>query len=159
MAHKTTNWLQIKVFIGLGALILCSITIVAYLDLISQENHANQQLLGYVKQLEVQGQAIQRRGITYAQNAPRDYGPYERDVVIFYPDFMRDLDAFETQINKVSQEANNLPRTIASSTSETITNSIQNLKAKWQTFKKGFEEKLGPNTKEPRLEWGADYVQ
>ena len=159
MGNKITNWLQIKVFIGLGALLLGSITIVLYLDLIAQENHANQQLLSFVKQLEVQGKAIQRRGITYAENAPRDYAPYERDIIIFYPDFMRDLQAFETQITRVTQLANDMPRTLASSTSTTITDSIHNLASKWHTFKNGFEGKLGPNKKEPRLEWGADYVK
>ena len=100
MKNGLTYRLQVKVFMGLGALLLGSALIVLYLELVAQENHGNQQLLSYVKQLETQGKAIQRRGMTYAENAPRDYGPYNRDVIIFYPDFMRDLEAFEQQIER-----------------------------------------------------------
>lgn len=159
MKNKMVNWLQIKVFMGLGLLLLGSATTVIYLDLIAQENHANQQVLGYVKQLKVQGEAIQRRGITYSKNAPRDYAPYNRDVIIFYPDFISDLDAFENQINNIARMVNNMPRNITSTSNNSITESIHNLQTRWQGFKKGFLEKLGPDTKEPRLEWGAEYVE
>jgi len=158
--RKSTGpyWLQIKVFIGLGTLLLGSALIVLYLELVSQENHANQQLLSQVRQLEVQGKSIQRRGMTYAENAPRDYGPYNRDVTIFYPDFIQDLDLFDGQISVIAESAKNLPHTIFSPTSDRIMNSINNLQSNWNVFRVGFLEKLGPNTKEPRLEWGADYV-
>lgn len=159
MKNKVTYWLQIKVFMGLGALLLGSALMVLYLELVAQENHANQQLLSYVRQLETQGKAIQRRGMTYAEHAPRDYGPYERDVIIFYPDFMRDLDAFENQTRLIADTANTLPRTIISPSNNTTLDSINILQQRWSTFRKGFLDKLGPNTKEPRLEWGAEYVQ
>jgi methyl-accepting chemotaxis protein len=159
MKTKGIYWLQIKVFIGLGTLLLGSALIVLYLELISQENHANQQLLSHVRQLEVLGKSIQRRGITYAENAPRDYGPYQRDVVIFYPDFRQDLDAFENQISLIADSANHMPRTIISPSNNRIINSVNNLQSQWNSFNKGLVEKLGPNTKEPRLEWGADYVK
>lgn len=154
-----THWLQIKVFIGLGTLLLGSALIVFYLELVSQENHANLQLLSQVRQLETQGKSIQRRGITYSENAPRDYGSYNRDVVIFYPDFMQDLDSFDSRISLIAESAKSLPSTIFSPSSEAIMNSIINLQNNWNSFRAGFLEKLGPNAKEPRLEWGADYVR
>lgn len=159
MKKKVVYWLQIKVFIGLGTLLLGCALIIFYLELIARENHANQQLLSYVRQLETQGQAIQRRGITYARHAPRDYGPYERDVIIFYPDFMRDLDAFDKKIKQVATTANNLPETVISRSNGEIVSSISVLQQQWEQFRKGFQEKLGTKSKEPRLEWGAEYVQ
>lgn len=159
MKNGLTYRLQAKVFIGLGALLLGSALIVLYLELVAQENYGNQQLLSYVKQLETQGKAIQRRGMTYAEHAPRDYGPYNRDVIIFYPDFMRDLEAFEQQIERVAGMAANLPRTIISPSNHTTLSSINTLQQQWRTFREGFQERLGTSVEEPRLEWGAEYVQ
>jgi HAMP domain-containing protein len=154
-----TYWLQIKVFIGLGTLLLGSALTVFYLELVSQENHANLQLLSQVRQLEVLGKTIQRRGATYSENAPRDYGPYNRDVIIFYPDFMQDLESFDGQIKLIAKSAKHLPNTTLSPSSERIVKSIDNLQKKWEIFRAGFMERLGPNVQEPRLEWGADYVK
>ena len=159
MKNGMTYRLQAKVFIGLGALLLGSALIVLYLEVVARENYGNQQLLSYVKQLEIQGKAIQRRGVTYAKHAPRDYGPYNRDVIIFYPDFMRDLEAFDQQIERVADMAGNLPRTIISPSNHATLSSINTLQQQWRTFRAGFQEKLGTNVKEPRLEWGAEYVR
>lgn len=109
MKWGTGNWLQIKVVAGLTALVLGASVLVGYLTVLAEENHASQELLSRVRQLEVHGQAIQRRGLTYANNAPRDYGPYDRDVVIFYPDFMQDLDAFDRQLESMAKAAAALP--------------------------------------------------
>lgn len=159
MIKHTNNWLQIKVFIGLGLLLFGSAAVVAYLNLLAQENHASQKLLSYVKQLDIQGEAIKRRGTTYANHAPRDFAPYERDIIIFYPDFMHDLNAFDKQITNIAKEENQLPRGILHSSNTALKTSIQNLQSNWTKFKQGFQEKLGDNPSEPRLEWGAEYVK
>ncbi|MDH5631584.1 MAG: HAMP domain-containing protein [Gammaproteobacteria bacterium] len=159
MKTKLTYWLQIKVFIGLGATVLGAALFVFYLEYISRENHASLQLLSQVKQLETQGKAIQRRGITYAAHAPRDYAPYERDVIIFYPDFKRDLDAFERQIQLIEEEVRTRQPVMFSSSSKATLVSIENLQQRWAVFRKGFQDKLGYSATEPRLEWGAEYVQ
>lgn len=159
MKKKATYWLQIKVFMGLGALMLGAALIVFYLELVAQENHANQHLLSHVWQLETQGKAIQRRGNTYAENAPRDYAPYNRDVIIFYPDFIRDLDGFDEKIKIISRLASTMPRNFISRSNEDTLKSINILDQRWRIFRAGFQEKLGPNADEPRLEWGADYVR
>lgn len=158
MNKQFTNGLQVRVFIGLGIMLLGSAAVVAYLNLLSQENNANQDLLSYVRQLDVQGQAIKRRGTTYANHAPRDYAPYERDITIFYPDFMKDLDAFDKQISHIVKVEKNLPRGLLHSDDNTLSTSILNLQSNWRNFRRGFQEKLGDNPQEPRLEWGADYV-
>ncbi|MDH5517597.1 MAG: HAMP domain-containing protein [Gammaproteobacteria bacterium] len=159
MKKSVINWLQIKVFAGLGVLIIGAAVIIIYINLLAEENHASQQLLSQVKQLETQGQAIKRRGATYASNAPRDYAPYFRDLVIFYPDFMNDLDAFESQIQQIEKTASALPIKTFHSVDNSLMNSITTLKDNWLSFRRGLMKKLGDNLKEPRLEWGADYVQ
>ena len=52
MEEKSTNRLQIKVFIGLGLLLLGTASIVAYLNLLNTQNNANQELRSYVQQLQ-----------------------------------------------------------------------------------------------------------
>ena len=156
---KQSNWLQIKVFVGLGLLLLGSAAVVAYLNLLAQENHANQELLSNVRQLEIRGEVIKRRATTYASHAPRDFAPYNRDLVIFYPDFMKDLTAFDIQVKDIVKAQRELPQGILHSSNDSLKISIQNLQSNWTVFKQGFQEKIGLNPDEPRLEWGADYVQ
>lgn len=159
MKSRFTKSLQIKVFIGLGALLFGAVSIIFYINLLAQENHAYQLLHSQVNQLEVQGQAIKRRGTTYATYAPREYPHYFRDLKVFYPDFMHDLDAFENQIERISKTSKELPNSAGASSNIALTNSINNLNTNWKVFKKGFLSKLGTDLKEPRLEWGADYVK
>lgn len=153
------NWLQIKVFTGLGLLLFGSAATVTYLNLLAEENHNSQELLSYVRQLEVQGQSIKRRATTYANNPPRDFAPYKRDLIIFYPEFMKDLDAFDKQVLHIARVERELPRNIIQSSNKILRTSIQNLQSDWLLFKQGFQSKLGINPNEPRLEWGANYVQ
>ena len=159
MSKKFNNWLQIKVFAGLGLLLFGTAASVAYLNLLAQDNHQNQELLSDVRQLDVQGQAIKRRAITYANYAPRDFAPYERDLVIFYPDFTLDLEAFDKQVEHLINMERELPRSSLHTRNDILKTSIYNLKSNWVVFKQGFQEKIGANASEPRLEWGADYVQ
>lgn len=159
MKKRVINWLQIKVFAGLGFLIIGATVIIVYINLLANENHASQKLLSHVKQLEIQGQAIKRRGSTYASNAPRDYAPYFRDLVIFYPDFMNDIEAFDQQIHQIEKAASEQPPKTFHSADNTLMSNIHTLKNNWLQFRQGLMNKLGDNLKEPRLEWGADYVQ
>ena len=156
---KQNNWLQIKVFVGLGLLLFGSASIVAYLNLLAQENHANQELLSFVRQLDIRGEVIKRRATTYASHAPRDFAPYNRDLVIFYPDFMKDLTAFDIQVKHIAKAQRELPKGILHSSNDSLKTSIQNLQTNWTVFQQGFQEKIGLNPDEPRLEWGADYVK
>lgn len=159
MKKQIIKWLQIKVFLGLGALVFGAAAIIFYINLLAQDNHNNQQLLSYVKQLDVQGQEIKRRSTTYAKNAPREYNTYYRDLVIFYPDFMLDLDAFGNQIAHIAKTAKEMPHNPLHKPDTALASSITNLQSNWHNFRLGFLEKLGSDLKEPRLEWGADYVE
>lgn len=159
MARDRANWLQIKVILGLGGLLVTAAVVFGYLSLLAEENHANQDLLSQVRQLQVQGQAIQRRGITYAANAPRDFAPYERDMIIFYPDFVRDLAAFDQTLKGVGKAAATLPGGKLHASSGSLLETVGKVQASWNTFQRGFQDKLGPNPAEPRLEWGAEFVR
>lgn len=159
MREKIKPWLQIKVFAALAVLLIGAAAIVAYLNLLARDNYANQELLSILRQVEVQGQAIKRRAITYAEHAPRDYAPYDRDLVIFYPDFLRDLDAYDQQLTNLAKASMVLPEGLFHSDKEVIRSSIVVLQSQWQEFRTGLQDKLGDDAAEPRLEWGAEYVQ
>lgn len=151
------NWLQIKVLIGLAVLLLGTASVLGYLSMLASENHASQELLSRVRQLDTLGQAIQRRSVTYANHAPRDYEPYNRDVIIFFPDFMRDLQAYEAQALIVHEAATRPGNPIADDTR--ITATVTRLLQDWRKFMTGFREKIGDNPAEPRLEWAAEFVR
>lgn len=159
MAQRSPNWLQIKVIIGLGMLLAGAVLIVGYLGVLARENNANQELLSRVRQLDVLGQAIQRRGVTYANNAPRDFAPYDRDMIIFYPDFMHDLNAYDEQLKRVGAAAMGLPSGRWHAADSALSDSVAQMQRGWQQFRQGLQEKLGDNAAEPRLEWGAEFVR
>lgn len=151
------NWLQIKVIIGLAVLLLGTASVLGYLSMLATENHASQELLSRVRQLDTLGRAIQRRSVTYANHAPRDYEPYNRDVIIFFPDFMSDLQAYEAQVSIVQETATHPGNPIAQDAR--ITGTVARLSQDWRKFMTGFREKIGDNPAEPRLEWAAEFVR
>ncbi len=151
------NWLQIKVMIALAMLLLGTAAVFGYLSMLGAENQASQELLSRVRQLDTLGQAIQRRSATYAEHAPRDYGPYDRDLIIFFPDYMRDLQAYEAQVRGVHETATHSGNPLAGD--PRITTPVTQLLEGWQGFMTGFRDKIGDNPAEPRLEWAAEYVR
>lgn len=156
---RTIKWLQIKVFIGLGLFLVSAVAITGTLWLLVQESHTSHELLSHARQVEVLGQAVQRRGLTYVAHAPRDYDTYGRDVVIFYPDFLRDLDAFDQALGATERIAQTLPMHGLGAPEGKLMQALGQMRRDWTTFRQGFAAKVGDNPNEPRLEWGAEFIR
>lgn len=161
MKKETKISMQVGVLIGLGLILAVSATVVAAMILALRASHANHAVLEEMGKLDEIGQAIERRALQYADHAPRDYCPYDRDVVIFYPEFLADLEAYDRLIAQAvrSVAGVGMGDAFVGGSFEAPREALNKLEAAWTKFRRELAEKLGDNPAEPRLEWGAEYIR
>ncbi len=169
MNNNTSYNLRLKVLIGMSLFIFLVIGSSIYqlktLSL-SEQNHS---LYGELSQLKDISLAITRSSANYTENAPRDFKSYQRDVKVFHKDVLGDVEQFNQKLTSLADDINNklgfaLPPLIGDQLSDKgsyamLNESVNRSLSNWKTFKSEFEEQLGDNKNEPRLEWGANYIQ
>jgi len=98
----------------------------------------------------------------YDQNAPRDYESYNRDVKVYYGRLKDYLSTLADSIEKAEDDYYNRSTfgniLLDGGLIEQNDNNFKQLPVLHQQFIAGFNEKLGDNEEEPRLEWGNDYI-
>ena len=98
----------------------------------------------------------------YDQNAPRDYESYNRDVKVYYGRLKDYLETLSSSVEKAEDDYYNRSTfgnvLLDNSLIEQNDNNFKQLATLHQQFTEGFNEKLGDNEDEPRLEWGNDYI-
>ncbi|UTW45125.1 HAMP domain-containing protein [bacterium SCSIO 12696] len=122
-------------------------------------------VLTSLTQLEQASQRLEQRGAYYLENAPRDFESYFRDVQVYYKNMQSDLQQFEAVLTELEQEQVNYQsglHTIGTlgllSQQTEDTAFVEDIRNTWKGFKAGVTDKLGSNEKEPRLEWGAEFL-
>ena len=168
MNTKNSYNLRLKVLIGMGAFILLVVLSALYQLKTLELSERNHQLLGELKQLEELGSVYPRRSKNYVNNAARDFETYRRDVQVFYKDIVGDIEQFDVLLKKISKDFSEdvgfaLPKGIQNLLGfddhyATLNESVQMSNNTWDTFLKGFNEKIGDNKDEPRIEWGAQFI-
>lgn len=138
-------------------------------------------ILNLSGQLSVISQLMVNQSVAYADNAPRDYKSYYRDVALYH----KQLDAWVTRYDKIitSFKARELspellvkdfPNTrqlsvkvppisekydpIYCTWNATARNELIEVSKIWEKFKTGLYKELGDDKNEPRLEAAAHYV-
>lgn len=162
---KNVYTLRIKVLIGLLAyLSLVALQAVYQLAAIDRAGSSHA-LLGELSQLERSIETLAHPSENYLANAARDFESYRRDVQVFYRDILGDFDRFGQHLEGVrtafeSGQKNSLLAGLWSDAQSraALANAVDNAFAEWQRFETGFQEQLGPDEAEPRLEWGTEFV-
>jgi HAMP domain-containing protein len=113
---------------------------------------ADQSLLADVRALETRIGDVERRGRGYAAVAPRDYESYYRDVAVIHSQWQQDLSALDESIAAISVG-------VAGSDDAELRSKSEALATAYSGFRAGLADKLGADPKEPRLEWGAQYIE
>lgn len=173
--------LKVQIGTALGIQFIVLVVIVSStLYLLNLRKH-DYLILNLSGQLRVIGQLIINHSSAYADNAPRDYSSYYRDVKL-YQDQIKTLinrydkiiDSFKARelapelfqneflslrknrkvIPKISEKAD----PIYCSWNKTARNELVEASKYWDGFKKGLYKELGSDLKEPRLEAAAQYV-
>lgn len=115
-----------------------------------EQSMADHRLLGNARTLEARIQDVERRGRGYAAVAPRDYESYARDVAVIYSAWVQDLEALDASMADVQSETTGSDATLLAE--------AQALQQDYAAFRRDLDEKLGSDSAEPRLEWGAQLI-
>ncbi|MEM9531151.1 MAG: HAMP domain-containing protein [Pseudomonadota bacterium] len=165
---KKSYRLRVRALLGLILFVLLAVIASVYQINVLQNAEENFERLGQLTLLEDQTAALAASSQNYLENAPRDFDSYARDLKVFLHDIRGDFDALEVELSNVeSGFANNqklaLPAFFQSALNlspdlEAVQTSLDASRAAWSDFRSGFEEKMGDDPEEPRLEWGAEFV-
>ncbi len=98
--------------------------------------------------------AINNRASNYKDNAPRDFESYSRDLSVSYKGFTRDMQLLSKGHKKLDSSFESLillPQLVSQ---------MEKLSVTYQSLQKQlfnhYQENIGPNPKQPRLEWAAE---
>jgi len=162
---KNIYGLEFKVFAVLAGFVVVAASTLGFMTYALDEGRTNQQFFSRLSQLDTLSSGIFRRSDRYMQVAPRDFPDYNRDVIVFYPDFIADLESMGKLIEEVGQDYfSRKPARIIGELgiglrTAPLDTSMQTMMTEWQTFFSELKEKLGDNDAEPRLEWGTQYIR
>ncbi len=147
---------------ALAAGLLISVFLLAGWAL-QQSNQLRQELSAWYNsslELERQTSALEQLADHYKRNAPRDYDSYNRDVRVFYQQFLQALQTLDNATAVQHQLQPTFAATLPgwpTATSLAAQQTANHWQHQWQQFQQGFTQALG-NPKEPRLEWAAEHV-
>lgn len=173
--------LKVQIGTALGIQFIVLVVIVSStLYLLNLRKH-DYLILNLSGQLRVISQLIVNHSSAYADNAPRDYSSYNRDVKLYQEQIKilinrydkiidsfkaRELapELFQNEFLTLRKERKIIPKItekagpIYCTWNETARNELVTASKYWDEFKRGLYIALGSNVKEPRLEAAAQYV-
>lgn len=170
---------QIGTALGIQFIVLVSI-VSTTLYLLDLRKH-DYLILNLSGQLRVISQLIVNHSTAYADNAPRNYTSYYRDVALYHKQLKmliarydkiidsfkaRQLapELFQNEILSIRQNKNVIPKIsdnydpIYCTWNKSARNELVVASKSWDKFKNGLNIELGDNLKEPRLEAAAKFV-
>lgn len=170
---------QIGAALGIQFIVL-AVIVSSTLYLLNLRKH-DYLILNLSGQLRVISQLIVNQSAGYADNAPRNYKSYYRDVALYHTQLQmlisrydkiigslkaRELspELFQDEFLLTQKSTKTLPKIsetvdpIYCTWNKTARNELVEASKSWDTFKQGLYKELGDNVKEPRLEAAAKYV-
>ena len=181
MLRLSFRSLKVQIGTALGIQFLVLVTIVSStLYLLDLRKH-DYLILNLSGQLRVISQLMVNHSTAYADNAPRNYTSYYRDVALYHKQLQMLIDRYDKIINSfksrelpqelfqneilsVSQNNKNISKiapefeAIYCTWNQTARNELLEAEKSWAAFKNGLYKELGGDVKEPRLEAAAQYV-
>ena len=173
--------LKIQIGTALGIQFIVLVVIVSStLYLLNLRKH-DYLILNLSGQLRVISQLIVNHSAAYADNAPRNFKSYYRDVALYYKQIQMLIDRydkiidsfkarqlspelFQNEILSVRQNKKVISKIstefepIYCTWNKTARNELVVASKAWDKFKQGLDKELGSDLKEPRLEAAAQYI-
>jgi HD-GYP domain-containing protein (c-di-GMP phosphodiesterase class II)/HAMP domain-containing protein len=155
--------IRFQVGLALGALfVLLAVSVGVTWYQLDLRKH-DYMILNLAGQLRVTAQSMVQQARNYLKDTPTDYGAYNRDLRLFYEELKRGSALYDRIIT--SFEARELDTDLTGRHDKlycTWDNQSKSQLARtaevWRTFRAGMAEKLGDDTEQPRLNWGAEYI-
>lgn len=168
MKLENSYKLQISVLIGVVVFILLVLANNLFQLQTLKTSERNYQLLGEVRQLVELSKAFIRSSNNYQTNAARDFESYNRDVQVFLKDLLQDMDHFSMVMKHLSDRTVNeaediVPGPLQSVFGQELSKThlqlaVSDTAREWERFYAGFQQRLGENKEEPRIEWGVEHI-
>lgn len=173
--------LKVQIGTALGIQFIVLVVIVSStLYLLNLRKH-DYLILNLSGQLRVISQLIINHSAAYADNAPRNFKSYYRDVALYHKQIQMLIERYDKIINSfkarrlapelfqneilsIRQNKKNIPEIskkydpIYCTWNKAARNELVEAAKSWDGFKQGLNKELGSNLKEPRLEAAAQYV-
>ena len=173
--------LKVQIGTALGVQFIVLVSIVSTTLYLLELRKHDYLILNLSGQLRVISQLLVNHSTAYADNAPRNYTSYYRDVALYHKQLQslisrydkiidsfkaRQLapELFQNDILSVRKNKINIPEISAKydpiycTWNKTARNELIESSKSWNKFKQGLNKELGSNLKEPRLEAAAQYV-
>ena len=120
-------------------------------------------ILNLSGQLRVISQALTTQSQNYKKVAPRDYQSYARDLKLYHQDLKKYISSYGQIINafkdrNLSAELIGRDEAITCNWNQQANNQLSKAAVIWSNFESGFEQAIGANDKEPRLEYAAEFI-
>ncbi len=122
-------------------------------------------ILNLTGQLRVLSQAMAEQARHYAEQAPDDNDKYNRDLGTYWQDLQKQTALYENIVHSLETRQIDAGLTghaehsaIYCTWDDQSRLQMSKTAAEWKVFKKGLDDKLGKNQKEPRLTWAAEYI-
>jgi len=115
-----------------------------------------------MSQLQQLTTTMKDQSIKYSENAPRDYESYNRDLLVYFTALKEHLVQLDGLINQSAHSYFNRNTStnllIDGMLIEKNNQAFTKMQEIHQTFAQGFDEQIGDDTENPRLEWGNNYL-
>jgi len=173
--------LKVQIGAALGIQFIVLVAIVSTtLYLLDLRKH-DYLILNLSGQLRVISQLMVNQSISYADNAPRNYSSYRRDLALYHKQLQMLISRYDKIIDSfkarrlapelfrndflsLSKKKKSIPEIaqqydpIYCTWNKTARNELVEAAKSWDEFKRGLNKELGSNIKEPRLEAAAQFI-
>ena len=168
MQLQNSHQIRIRALLGMALFIVSIMLNSLYQQHILTLTAHNHQLLGELKLLEGSSDSFLRSSRNYIQNVARDYESYNRDIKVFLADLNGDMKSFSARMTELQNQFKArigfaLPESLSGFAAQSddivmLDDSITKAQNDWLQFKQGYEEKLGDDKEQPRIEWGTEFI-
>jgi len=155
--------LKAQIVMAITVLTLLFATAAFYSLLVIDQQRADARLLRVAARLAYEQQHLAMQSMRYAENAPRDFASYDRDLQFFYDDLMHSRSTLDRIITALSENRfDDLPETADLAEMcvmpEAAQDAARRLEARWRGFSEELDERIGEDPAAPRLEWAAQTI-
>lgn len=157
------NSLKFQITAALLLLLLLFSGAIGYTFLALEHQRNNDAILTLAGRLQLAAQYLSNQAMRYKQHAPRDYDSYFRDLELYYKDLLGHVETVDMISTAFMHQdfqpmVTGLVETLHPKLGAEVVEAISDLEKNWMNYRRELFEALRPESGEPRLEYGAEYV-
>lgn len=160
---KLLHSLKLQIILAIGVLTALFAASTLYSLHVIDQQHSDDVLVQLAGKVHFNQQHLTVQAMRYRENAPRDYPSYNRDLGLYFEDLKKTraelselIEAFAAnQFGKALTGHSMAMQPHLQPDSHRV---AKDLATTWQGFLDKLDERIGPDEKEPRLEWAAELI-